>query len=860
MNCVIDIQEVLMETILEYNEYPSLKTVVENILSIELYKNKIVHDIGWSNRPLTQEQMEYASCDSYTMIELYKALIDLNRISQLNGKKSIFVLTPKTIPKNRYASKSLGNTTDFEHRKSVKILYSAVFLDEDSKNRILAIFKDNYENIYCDHVTLQYKPSECETRGLKIGEKVQIKVIGYCKTDKVTVLKCTFLSDLTENEIMNKTEYHITISTKKGVPPKEASYVKEFNSLDNENTDSISYGQKEIILTGIIGVFVASVTDVLLSLPEKVRERIIDFTNNGLSNQSLKFKPDELTSPERSIIHEFAKNHNIISESFGSDSSSQKKRGKIDKIKHGSNRRLVLTLKRGSLPYSKFEQDEFENQSKETIILNKESKNREKWNKSSRSKGFSKKILNLEEFLLLNIVCENSSLPMSGQIIENNVKWFFKDEKDIFQNDEFLPRESYKKGKVLIILRGLSGSGKSFLASHLSKQIKNHCSVEPVIASSDHYFINSKDKSYQFKQSQIHSAHEHCYQTFVEAIKLNRPVIIDNTNSTKKEYQRYINLIEKTPGWTYTIFEIHTPDRQWCKIFYKRGKHSVPMNVVYRMLSRFESDERSIMVTPFDGKRSQSFYENEILKMTQIQQESFHRWLTDMKFIHNIPQKKKTHLWFGTETRDPFFLNVPQKYHLEFLERYYNSGISESYSQKSKISYENKLIGEYLSGNFKMIFDLDFYSLDTKSTDENTHQLTNVIHTIQTFLKYKYQLIITQSISTHSIDKVKNGYHIIIPDMIVDCKKALDFRNNIVKQLHSYDNVSSATDWDKIVDKDIYGENMTCRMFGSKKSKNNIVQDDIHSLYLIIETSGLWKTSPIINFDIFKRMAIRYIE
>ena len=101
--------------------------------------------------------------------------------------------------------------------------------------------------------------------------------------------------------------------------------------------------------------------------------------------------------------------------------------------------------------------------------------------------------------------------------------------KDLFTED-------IKKLKV-IIMRGISGSGKSTYAKQLSKE------YDAVICSADDYF--NKTGNYIFDRNKLKEAHGECLLKADGNLQEGRSVIIDNTNVKKWEYQKYIELANK---------------------------------------------------------------------------------------------------------------------------------------------------------------------------------------------------------------------------------------------------------------------------------------------------------------------------
>ncbi|XP_071379722.1 NEDD4-binding protein 2-like 2 [Centroberyx affinis] len=135
---------------------------------------------------------------------------------------------------------------------------------------------------------------------------------------------------------------------------------------------------------------------------------------------------------------------------------------------------------------------------------------------------------------------------------------------------------------VLILMRGLPGSGKSTRAKEL-------LSTGPsgLILSTDDYFAH-KD-GYLYDPSLLGAAHEWNQSRAKEAMHQGRsPVIIDNTNIQPWEMKPYVQMaLERR----YTV-HFNEPDTRW-KFdpleLEKRNKHGVPQEKIAQMLDRFSS-------------------------------------------------------------------------------------------------------------------------------------------------------------------------------------------------------------------------------------------------------------------------------
>lgn len=141
-------------------------------------------------------------------------------------------------------------------------------------------------------------------------------------------------------------------------------------------------------------------------------------------------------------------------------------------------------------------------------------------------------------------------------------------------------------GRVLIIMRGLPGSGKS----HLAKSILDACYPNPNytdhIHSADNFFmVRGK---YNFVPNQLSEAHQ-WNQNSVN-LKMKRgfsPIIVDNTNVRMWEMSAYTNMAVKN-GYKIRIIEMNTTWCFNCNELTRRNKHNVPKYSIKNMLERYE--------------------------------------------------------------------------------------------------------------------------------------------------------------------------------------------------------------------------------------------------------------------------------
>ncbi len=124
--------------------------------------------------------------------------------------------------------------------------------------------------------------------------------------------------------------------------------------------------------------------------------------------------------------------------------------------------------------------------------------------------------------------------------------------------------------KVLYIVRGLPGSGKSTFAQTLTP---NHWEA-------DMYFIN-EDGEYKFNIDEIKIAHQWCKDMVEGAMKRNLDKIaVSNTFTMEWEMESYHKLAEH---YGYTTFHLIVENRHGGE-----NQHGVPSDKVQIMKDRFQ--------------------------------------------------------------------------------------------------------------------------------------------------------------------------------------------------------------------------------------------------------------------------------
>ncbi|CAF2510651.1 unnamed protein product [Rotaria sp. Silwood2] len=139
-----------------------------------------------------------------------------------------------------------------------------------------------------------------------------------------------------------------------------------------------------------------------------------------------------------------------------------------------------------------------------------------------------------------------------------------------------------RQTKVMFLMRGLPGSGKSTIVTIL----KRIYSKSVVVCSADNYFIDSQG-NYNFNRDKISDAHLSCQRHTEDACKNNiLAVIVDNTNIRVDECKPYF---QKATNYGYVVIVVE-PRTSWkrdANILIDRNAHGVPIDIIEARLRAY---------------------------------------------------------------------------------------------------------------------------------------------------------------------------------------------------------------------------------------------------------------------------------
>ncbi len=134
--------------------------------------------------------------------------------------------------------------------------------------------------------------------------------------------------------------------------------------------------------------------------------------------------------------------------------------------------------------------------------------------------------------------------------------------------------------KVLYIVRGVPGSGKSTFA----KRLVEH---DFLVCEADKYFIDKETGEYNFDITKIKDAHKFCQDTVEMYMKdstvndnFYREIAVSNTFTQEWEMEPYFELANK---YGYTVFTVIVENRHGGV-----NEHGVPDDKIQIMKDRFQ--------------------------------------------------------------------------------------------------------------------------------------------------------------------------------------------------------------------------------------------------------------------------------
>lgn len=772
---------------------PSLADFVKTVLGIDMQKEKNLQNGDWTTRPLPENMVEYAAEDAAVVLSVYNYLRD-------HGVK----MPTSDLLSMRSKGGQIKANPDYDPSIPVTCAFSAVFLSPASRADLLAAFPPRFKQVWADHVTIAYHPSEPDLRGLPVGAACEVTVIGPPAERSDTRAEALYVSDLeipgTDQGARLYTTIarpHVTLSTAVNVAAGEALQI-----------DFSACSEKSIKLHGIVGLVVAEQeANVLAALPEKIRVKIETFAREAQPKEDLKFHPRELSAADRRLVHAFAEENGMDSRSEGKD----------------NERRLTLVMRRRRGVAEAGAADL-------RVVSHAGDDDRERLNYGEKA-AKTRRITDHTRFAELNFIRECAQRNYVGVVQDGGqIEW--NQSADIVHSARVL------------ILRGTPGSGKSGVARNLA-------GLSGVVCSADDFFSElalkkqregNEEASYEscFSTDLLKEAHDWCHHRFLQALTGGaEKVIVDNTNTTLKEYRKYVESANDV-GCRVAVIELDTPSKAAALRYGARSLHRVPAQALLRMLSRWERDDQALMVRPFD--KDETPHQSSVRAQGDTPSQSLRSWLSSHHFLHFNKRRRRTHIEFALGHRPLSFIDIPEHLTSEFYQRFAFTDNQE----------EPKYFAEVIGPRFRFFLDVDAVLPSTMDRSEIV-EIAQAVHS--ECLGGTGRVLVTGNLEGHLVGEsgIKIGLHIKTPDLVVDAQEAALLREKLVAVLSRR---LPERDWSTILDSAIYTTGQNLRMLGSRKVTRGVDVGRVYYAVLLLEHDGQLSESLPTGSELLKLASI----
>lgn len=138
--------------------------------------------------------------------------------------------------------------------------------------------------------------------------------------------------------------------------------------------------------------------------------------------------------------------------------------------------------------------------------------------------------------------------------------------------------------KVLILMRGMSGSGKSHRAREL-------CEGGVILSTDDLFMAPTRyGQEYLWGVMALGTAHKlNQHKAMFAMAKAISPVIIDNTNCSEWERKPYLEMAHQY-GYKVRIEESTAPWKNDFQACYEKNTHDVPLDVIKGQWEKMQKD------------------------------------------------------------------------------------------------------------------------------------------------------------------------------------------------------------------------------------------------------------------------------
>lgn len=177
--------------------------------------------------------------------------------------------------------------------------------------------------------------------------------------------------------------------------------------------------------------------------------------------------------------------------------------------------------------------------------------------------------------------------------------------------------------KVMFVMRGFPGSGKTTLAEILA-----YLYPGAVICSADHFFL--RNGSFHWNPKRWKDAHLACQKRAEEACQSGKVIIVDNSNIKVWEMQFYLNLANDF-SYITVLVEPKTSWRKELDQLAARTVHDVTSEFIRRKMEEYQ-----VAIPLYFGWFLNERDSNELLEIARIQLQQCIRCKEFKKWVRNL--------------------------------------------------------------------------------------------------------------------------------------------------------------------------------------------------------------------------------
>lgn len=149
------------------------------------------------------------------------------------------------------------------------------------------------------------------------------------------------------------------------------------------------------------------------------------------------------------------------------------------------------------------------------------------------------------------------------------------------------------QGKLLVLIRGLPGSGKSCFAKQLKKLYSGDNYASSVHAEADDFFVG-KDLKYQFDAQLLPHAHKFCRETIIQSLSEGVSLaMVSNTFIELWELYDYVKLAF-VHHYHIMVVDMMCTEIASDRILADRNIHNVTLETITRMRTRYQPIQRGL--------------------------------------------------------------------------------------------------------------------------------------------------------------------------------------------------------------------------------------------------------------------------